>query len=331
MIEKRRILRAGATMVIAAGIGFLMQYGSALAARFTTPKPAVVANGIPSDPAQSSTVALALPTPPAEAIQPPRLAPPANELRLAAVSDPIDLTLQNDATIPSLFSQSCDVSLSALPSPGAMVRLTLDAPCYQNQRITVSYSGLEFADATAADGGYSVDVPALSKDGPFLVTFADGRSVRSQTLTLTLDGYERAAIMWDGAPTLQIHAYEFGAGFDDPGHVWAGAPRDPTFGVRAEGGFLIRLGNPDIFNPMLAEVYSFPYDRVPNGGTVKLIVEAEMSARTCGQKIAAKTFQLDGAGIISTSNLALDLPDCGGESGFLVLKNLLQDLKIAGN
>jgi len=331
MIDNRRILRAGATVVIAAGTGYLMQYGSALAARFTAPKPSVVTVGISDDPIQPPPVALALPTPPAEAILPPRLAPPVNEQRLAAVLDPIDLTLQNDATIPSLFSQTCDVNLSALPAPGAMVRLTLDAPCYQNQRITVSHAGLEFADATANDGGYSVDVPALSTDGPFLVTFADGRSVRAQTLTLTLDGYERAAIMWDGAPALQIHAYEFGAGFDDPGHVWAGAPRDPEYGVRAEGGFLVQLGNPDIFNPMLAEVYSFPYDRVPNGGTVNLIVEAEMSARTCGQKITAKTFQLDGAGIISTSKLALDLPDCGGESGFLVLKNLLQDLKIARN
>jgi hypothetical protein len=335
MIDNRRILTAGATLVIAASVGLLMQYGSALAARFKADKAPQVSAALPADPDpdQPSRLALALPTPPPEAVQPPQLAPlvGADPVRLAAVSQPIDLNLQSDAAVPSLFSQSCNVSLSALPAPGAMVRLSLRAPCYQNQRITISYSGLEFADATAADGSYTVEVPALSKDGPFLVTFADGRNARAQTLTLTLDGYERAAIMWEGGPALQLHAMEFGAGFNDAGHVWAKAPRTPDAGVRALGGFLVQLGNPDVFNPKMAEVYSFPYDRVQNDGTVNLIVEAELSKRTCGQSIAAKTFQLDGSGTIATSSLALDLPACDGEDGYLVLKNLLQDLKIARN
>ncbi len=193
------------------------------------------------------------------------------------------------------------------------------------------HSGLEFADATNSDGGYSVEIPALHENTPYIVLFSDGRSVAATTLMLTLDGYERAVIMWNGAPNLHVHAREIGAEFGDLGHVWADAARDPGVGVWAEGGFLIQLGNPDVFQPRLAEVYSFPFDRVPGEGAVQLIVEVAVTDQSCGTEITAKSMQLSGEGVVSSTDVSLEIPGCDRENGFLVLKNLLLDLNIAQN
>ena len=43
----------------------------------------------------------------------------------------------------------------------------------------------------------------------------------------------------------------------------------------AQSGFLVQLGNPDVLNPMLAEIYSLPSESVNQDGAVRLIVEAE--------------------------------------------------------
>ncbi len=153
----------------------------------------------------------------------------------------------------------------------------------------------------------------------------------AKTLSLMIDGYDRVAISWQGGPGMHIHALEYDAEYGDAGHVWADAARDIDAGVRAEGGFLIQLGNPDVYNPRLAEVYSFPFDRVPEDGTVRLIVEAEITPANCGKEIVGRTIQLSGQGGLSTMNIALVMPDCGEGGGYLVLKNLLQDLKIARN
>ena len=130
---------------------------------------------------------------------------------------------------------------------------------------------------------------------------------------------------------MHIGQPEYDAGYGDAGHVWANAARDVGAGVRAEGGFLIQLGSPDVHNPRLAEVYSFPFVRVPEDGTVRLIVEVDVTPATCGKKIEGRMIQLSAEGDMSSMNISLAMPDCGGDQGFLVLKNLVQDLKIVRN
>ena len=212
-----------------------------------------------------------------------------------------------------------------------MVRLSLNAPCHQNERITISHAGLFFADVTDNTGNYSVSVPALQKDAVFEIAFADGSTVDARALVLTQDGYERAGISWSGPAVLNLHAMEFGAGFDDPGHVWSGAPRNPTAGVRATGGFLTVLGNAALPRPQLAQVYSFPYDRMNRDGSVEIVVDAQIDQGSCGQDITARTVRVLGQGQPETMPVAFPMPACDGENGFLVLKNLFQDMKIARN
>ena len=66
-------------------------------------------------------------------------------------------------------------------------------------------------------------------------------------------------------------------------------------------------------------------------GDVALSVEAEVSEANCGLEIEAQALELRGSGQVKTQNLTLAVPDCDAVGSFLVLNNLLQDLKVAQN
>jgi hypothetical protein len=83
----------------------------------------------------------------------------------------------------------------------------------------------------------------------------------------------------------------------------------------------------------LVEVYSLP--RGSAGiSAVDISVEAEITQTNCGRQIDAQTLSLGHGGdgrSLSTRDLTLSMPDCDAEGDFLVLNNLLENLKIAGN
>lgn len=62
-----------------------------------------------------------------------------------------------------------------------------------------------------------------------------------------------------------------------------------------------------------------------------LSIEAEVTAGNCGQDISAQAIELRRDGTLRTRELSLAVPDCDGVGDFLVLNNLLDDLKIAAN
>lgn len=54
-----------------------------------------------------------------------------------------------------------------------------------------------------------------------------------------------------------MHTRESGASYCDPGHIWKDTPRDPN-AIDSALGFLTRLGNSDIVEALMVEMYSFP-------------------------------------------------------------------------
>jgi len=332
MVEKRRVFTIGLTLIAAAATGHIMQSGGAFAARTDVSPPAV-------KPAQTDTghsdIVAALPLPLVDAISPERLMMPvpwAEGRIVAAVSFQIERDTLTDAPTPSFLASSCEATLAASTKAGAMVDVALSAPCNPNERIVVKHAGLEFSDITDRDGAYFVSVPALNNHDAFSVTFANGSSVQAKPVTPSLENYDRVAISWQGGGKMHIHALENGVQFGDAGHVWAGFPgTSDTAGGPVDGGFLTALGNPDVVGPMLAEVYSFPAGRRHEDGAVRLSVEAEVTDATCGKEIIGQTHQISGGGVVDSTQIALTIPACDNIGGFLVLKNLLQDLKIARN
>ncbi len=227
------------------------------------------------------------------------------------------------------YGLACDVILSASAQTAGMVRLMLTAPCAADERLTVRHEGLIFSDETDALGMYTVDVPALSIDASFSVTLASGETAETAVDVPEAMRTERVVLQYNGDNGLQIHALEFGADYGDAGHIWSGNPGSVEAATRTGGGFLTMLGDRSQPDAFLAEVYTLPEDARGQDGVVRLSVEAEVTAANCNRDIAGQTIQRTAAGGMRPVSLTLSMPDCDAAGEFLVLKNLLRDLKIA--
>ncbi|SDD66896.1 hypothetical protein [Ruegeria marina] len=326
--KSRKILTAGGTVLCAALIGFLMQQNAAREARQMAPRQSVVQQAVqqpetaiaPEDHAVTRAVGLSLAAASIEMNQPVRL--PALALEQASPFLVKGEVLPETPPDPSEPRLGCAVQAVAVPAPMASARLSVSAPCYGNQRVSVHHSGLIFTDTTDDAGNLAVNVPAMSASAVFVVAFQNGRGTVAVTEIEDFDQVARVAIQWSGAPGFQLHAREFGASYGEPGHVWAD-------GDAGGQGQVTRLGQPDSFAPQLAEIYSFPVSDSDRSGSIALSIEAEVTARNCGRDISAQSLELRGDGSLATHDLVFSMPDCSAAGDFLVLNNLVEDLKIA--
>ncbi|MCD1624933.1 hypothetical protein K7H22_02875 [Seohaeicola saemankumensis] len=226
---------------------------------------------------------------------------------------------------------TCVATLEARSVAAAMVDLTLDVPCEPNARVTLHHNGMMVSESTDMNGRLAVQMPALSQAAVYMASFASGRSAMAKAEVTSLDVYDRVVVQWQGPGELQIHALEFGADYGDEGHIWIGAPRDIADAALGKGGFVTRHGRimPDL--ELQAQVYTFPSGTSATLGNVALTVETEVSADTCGRQLEGQALQITGGGALGVTDLTVDMPGCEAIGDFLVLKNLLQDLKIARN
>ncbi|MFP4275612.1 MAG: translocase, partial [Paracoccaceae bacterium] len=105
----------------------------------------------------------------------------------------------------------------------------------------------------------------------------------------------------------------------------------PASAAAGEGGFLVRLGDADAPDAMMAEIYSFPRAASEQAGTPRVSIEAEVTEGNCEREITAQTLGQNGKGEIAGHDLNFFMPDCEALGDFLVLKNLPEDLNIASN
>ena len=82
---------------------------------------------------------------------------------------------------------------------------------------------------------------------------------------------------------------------------------------------------------MLAEIYTFPRDTLNGDGTERLSIEAEVTEANCGQDTLARTLESDVEGAVAVIELTFTVPGCDAVGDYLVLQNLLQDLRVATN
>ncbi len=246
--------------------------------------------------------------------------------------------LQFDPTRPisdaqralSPYGMPCSISLAASVRPGALVSVTLDAPCHPRSRVEISHDGLAVASRTNIYGGLHVLVPAMARQARIVARLPSGQTASIVTHVPDMDRIQRVALQWRGSADLDLHALEFGATGTDTGHVWAGNARSADHAVRVGGGFLTVLGDPDVADPMMAEVYTLPMTDWTPAGTVRMEVEASAEDDDCAVEIDAMTLIRAPGAENSDVGLRFALPPCGGKEP-LVLKNAVPDLKIARN
>lgn len=229
------------------------------------------------------------------------------------------------AAVPEALAKSCDLTLDLMAEPNAMIGITLIAPCNPGQRVVLRQGGLAVTGQTTSTGALFTALPAMESAATVDVSFADGTKASAEITVPDLTTLRRFGVQWQADDAFQVHGFENGATYGQPGHVSAADPHRPVPGLRATGGFLTLLGDSTAENPLLAEVYTFPTDPAAKPDVV---VEAAVTAKTCGRELLAETLTSTGGSVFVT-DLTLAMPDCDAIGDFLVLKNLVLDLNMA--
>ncbi len=323
MITKRLVAMVAGTVSCALSVGYIMQN---TASQQVSAKPLPLPAGIQTDamePAEPAVIELPtdVKTGGVMTLQDVKLTSASPDIQKPIVA----LSTENLPEIPMDPAQSksgCEISATATPADMAHVTVSLSAPCMRNERVTVHHKGMMFTAATDANGELDVSVPALSERAVFIVDFDSGGAKVITADVPDLKNFERVAVQWSGAAGIEIHAREFGAGYGEPGHAWSGS-------TQSAAGSVTRLGNPDGLAPRMAEVYTFPVTASAQSGTVTMSVETEVTLANCGRDLSAQSFELRHDGSLRTRELTLDMPNCTTLGDFLVLNNLIDDLKIA--
>ncbi len=349
MVNKRRIITVGGTLMCALGIGYFMQMGApagASAAAVSPPPPAPRIKDGGTGVTQSGFTPLTAPVLPPDSAEPPAIPAvtmPVTTPALAPVETPsadagpvvpvaFDPAAADDADAPAAIADpapACDIIATAEAEAGAMARVTVSAACLPGERVVIHHNGMMFTEITDAEGRVEVSVPALAEMAVFIAEFGSGDGAVAIAEVSSLAFYDRVVLQWAENVSFHVHAREFGAEYGADGHVWAGAARDMTAAALGEGGFLTVLGNPDAFAPRLAEVYTFPTATAARDGNIDLTVETEITADNCGRLIEAQALEIRAEGELRTRDLSLNMPNCDAIGDFLVLNNLMDDLKIA--
>jgi hypothetical protein len=207
----------------------------------------------------------------------------------------------------------------------AMIGITLLAPCHPNQRVVLRHSGLAVTAQTTSTGALFTAIPALEVDATVELAFADGTDASGTITVPDVTTLRRFGVQWQADDAFQVHAFENGAAFGEPGHVSAADPHRPAAGMQATGGFLSLLGDSATENPLLAEVYTFPADPAAKP---EVVVEAAVTDKTCARELLAETLTSTGGSVFVT-DLTLAMPECDAVGDYLVLKNLFLDLNMA--
>jgi len=324
MLFKKNYKTAAATFVVVLTTGFVMQNGDAFASRFAT--------AVPQAQPKPDALVTTAENLASETVMPTTLADQ------TGLADRVNSTEKN-YTAPNIVADqdfsalglACDVTLDATKTAGAMVTLEFKAPCYVNEMVTVNHQGLRFTSVTSEVGHVTVQMPAMAATASFDVTLIDGSTVSATVNVPEVSNYDRVAVQWVGDSGLRIHALELGADYGERGHVWAKSPQSVAAVLQARGGYITSLGDIDFPGAKHTEIYTFPSGLVQKSGVVRLSVEAEVTAKTCNKEIEAQALQSGVDGMISVSDLILSMPPCDAIGDFLVLNNLLRDLKIAQN
>ncbi|WP_299728254.1 hypothetical protein [uncultured Tateyamaria sp.] len=335
MKHMKEVMTGAGTLAIAVGIGFVMQSSEAAQERYgaqARPTLAKTANDakVVLNTATSADILLQV-----------------QDIELTSASEVTDVSVPEtdaavqraSATVDDLLPEpekfplvpECEISAEAVPVDGAMVALTLDAPCAPNERLTVHHNGMLFTHATDDAGTASITVPALAEQAVFIMAFANGDGAVAQATVADITSYDRIVLQWRGDAGFELHAREFGAEYGQPGHLWSGSDANIEGFASGANGLITRLGDTMSAQPLMAEVYTFPSALSAQPGEIDMSVEAEVTASNCGLEIEAQSLEMSQGGTLKTHNLTLAVPDCDALGSFLVLNNLVSDLKVASN
>jgi hypothetical protein len=303
-----------------------------------SPAPAKVApTATPAAPAQIVVADLSpapAPMPAPTALIPAQAVTATTTPTLSTIPDAPMITTVKDTELPAATpvqsvavtpAETCPVTLKLAAAPQAMIGVSLMAPCAPNARVVIGQAGLSITAKTNADGALFLSIPALAVDAKVTARLAATPEVAQSVHIPAMATLRRFGVQWQNQDAFQVHAFENGADYGQPGDVFADVPQSPVIGQAEAGGFLTLLGDASVNLPMMAEIYTFPEGLAANA---EVVIEAAVTEATCGRELLGETI-MTMAGEAYVTELTLAMPDCDAVGDILVLKNLMTDLTIA--
>jgi len=188
----------------------------------------------------------------------------------------------------------CPVTLDLFADAGAILSLSLTAPCRPNEGVVLRHAGLSVTYQTTATGSLFLDLPALEAKGELSIRFQDGTEVMAAAPVPELAGMRRFALQW-------IDGDSFNLATDAP---------------------VMQLGTAATVLPMYALVATLPDASTP------LAIEAPVTEDNCGREALGAAYFSEG-GALAIADLTMALPECDSAGGFVVLNNPIADMKLA--
>lgn len=248
--------------------------------------------------------------------------PAAPLIQLADATPALQTEVPAPLIEPLPVAQACPVTLDLAVVPGALLGVTLIAPCAPNARVVLQHEGLSITGVTTVTGALFTSLPALTTTAEVKATLPGGQSISATLEVPQAADFRRFAVQWQGDDAFQVNAYENGAAYGQPGHL---SESQPSVASDA-GGFVQVIGDPASAMPLLAQVYTYPLTAAP----VEVVVESAVTAKTCGRELIGETLFAQGGRVVVT-DLTLAMPDCDAIGDFLVLNNLVPDVTLATN
>ncbi len=343
MLMSNRFILSGATVLVALGIGAVMQWGGLPAEISERDGARTGGDGLAdgSGPAGEGPRALSAPdltdapslsgitftsAPPVarDAVRPLPV-PGLPEKAVAPQPDEAPVIDAREQEESAVAGTGCEIGFAATPAEGGVVRLDLDAPCLPGERVTLHHNGLMTTAVTDEAGALALDMPAFAPAAVFIAAFANGDGAVAQARVDGMEDRARVALQWRGDTGIALHARENGARYGEEGHVHA-----DRAGVPGSEGFLVRLARDTMPAALGAEVYTFPEGVAPGDPSVLVTIEAEVTEANCGKDLDAQLL-VRRDGVLEVRDIALFMPACSAVGDFLVLKNPFADLKLARN
>ena len=225
---------------------------------------------------------------------------------------------------------ACDATVSATPAPFAQIELAIHAPCDPNQSILVTHSASRFTEAVNAEGALTLLVPALAENAQVTVRFEDDLEISASAFIADYHRYNRVVLQWAGQAGFELHARELDAEYGSLGHVWHRASTSPKDALTGKiDGTLIRLGKASSAQSRFADVHTRPAPIAPRNGEPDISIELEVTSANCAQRVVAEVHEYGPVGRVSGHEVVLHVPGCEAVGDFLVLNNVLDDVKLA--
>jgi hypothetical protein len=187
-----------------------------------------------------------------------------------------------------------DARVDVTPLPAGLMGIAIASPCRPNQTVHVLYAGIELVHALGTSGEVRFDIDCIAGDDfPVDILFEDGSRNTLKVAALDLARVTKIAVLWRASVNLDLHAFEYAARPDSPGHIWAGAPSsakeaEAKMAETGRGhGFMSSVSSGGEAGTKL-EVYTFLRQAEQKSGIISMALDYESRARrpqdpdTCG-------------------------------------------------